>query len=70
MSANVVKIDRVARLLIGAALIVAPLLNLMGLGESAVAAYAIMGFGAILALTAIFGTCPLYSLLGFSTRKS
>jgi len=64
MSANIGTIDRIARVIIGLALI----------------AYAIpFGFpetgwnwvgwiGVIPIITAIVGTCPAYSLLGFSTR--
>jgi hypothetical protein len=64
MSANVGTIDRLARIIIGLALI----------------AYAIpLGFpetgwnwvgwiGVIPIITAIVGNCPAYSLLGFSTR--
>jgi hypothetical protein len=69
MTANVGTVDRIARLLIGTALIVAPLLNFMGIGASMATAYTIMGIGAILALTAIFSVCPLYSVLGLSTNK-
>jgi len=68
MSANVGIIDRVLRLLLGAVLIGAPLIDLMGLGASSTVAYVMIVVGAILALTAVVGVCPLYSALGLSTK--
>ncbi len=69
MAANVGSVDRVLRLIVGAALIVAPLLNIFGLGASTVAAYVLMALGGILVLTAVFGTCLLYSVMGISTKS-
>ena len=69
MTANVGTFDRALRFVVGAALIVAPPLNFMGLGAISIVAYGLMAVGAILALTAIVGLCPLYSLLGVSTRS-
>ena len=69
MAANVGTVDRALRLLVGAALIVAPLLNFMGLGASTTVAYTLMAVGGIMALTAVFGMCPLYSLLGIRTNS-
>jgi hypothetical protein len=69
MAANVGTVDRALRLLVGVALIVAPLLNFMGLGASSVVAYTLMGVGGILALTAVFGMCPIYSVLGIRTNS-
>ncbi len=69
MSANVGKIDRVLRLVIGAALIVAPLINFMGLGVNAIAAYAMIAVGGVLFLTAVVGVCPLYRLIGIATKS-
>ncbi|MCK0097327.1 DUF2892 domain-containing protein [Yoonia sp. F2084L] len=69
MAANVGTVDRALRLIIGAALIVAPLLNLMGLGANTMIAYGMMVVGGILALTAVFGMCPLYSVLGIRTNS-
>ncbi len=69
MKANVGTIDRALRFLIGIALIVAPLLNFMGLGANTVTAYVLMAIGGILTLTAVFGVCPLYSLLGIKTNS-
>ena len=69
MAANVGTVDRALRLLVGVALIVAPLLNFMGLGASTLVAYTLMGVGGILALTAVFGMCPIYSVLGIRTNS-
>ena len=65
MTANVGTIDRALRFVIGAFLIVAPLLNIMGLGAYAMLAFVLMAVGVILALTAVFGLCPIYCLMGF-----
>lgn len=69
MSANVGTIDRALRLVIGAALIVLPLINFMGLGASATATYVMIAIGAILALTAVVGVCPIYRVLGIATKS-
>lgn len=69
MVSNVGTFDRALRFLIGAALIVAPLLNFMGLEANTVIAYVMMAVGGILVLTAVFGTCPIYSLLGLNTKS-
>ncbi|PJI84315.1 Protein of unknown function (DUF2892) [Yoonia maricola] len=69
MTANVGTFDRALRLVIGAALIVAPLLNVMGLGVNTMVAYILIAIGGILALTAVFGLCPIYSLLGIKTKS-
>jgi hypothetical protein len=68
MSSNVGSIDRLLRLLVGAALIMAPLIGLMGLGANAAVAYGMIAVGGILVLTSIFGMCPIYSLLGIKTK--
>ncbi|PUB17481.1 YgaP family membrane protein [Yoonia sediminilitoris] len=67
MTTNVGKWDRLVRLLIGVALIVAPLTNFMGLGGNAIAVFVMIVVGGILTLTALLGVCPLYSLLGIKT---
>jgi hypothetical protein len=55
--------------LIGAALIVAPLIGFMGLGANAIVVYAMIAIGGILMLTALFGVCPIYRLLGIGTKS-
>jgi hypothetical protein len=69
MAGNVGTLDRALRLVIGAALIVAPLINFMGSGANSLAAYAMMTVGGVLALTAFWGLCPIYSLLGIRTKS-
>lgn len=69
MSSNVGSIDRLLRLVIGAILIAAPLINFMGLGANVVATYLMIAVGLILVLTSIFGMCPMYKVLGISTKS-
>ena len=60
MSSNVGSVDRVARIVIGLALLTFALYS----GNQ----YAWLGYiGIVPILTAMFGMCPLYSLLGVST---
>ncbi|MFG6177130.1 DUF2892 domain-containing protein [Halomonas sp. THAF12] len=60
MKTNVGGIDKIARILIGALLIVLALTGAIG---------AWGWIGVILLATGLFNTCPLYSLLGISTCK-
>jgi len=69
MTTNMGTFDRALRLIIGLALIVAPLMNYLGLGASSAVAYTLMAIGGILTLTAVFGVCPLYKLLGIQTNS-
>ncbi len=70
MTANVGTVDRGLRVILGIALIVAPLLNFLGLGASAAVAYILMAIGAILILTGLFSFCPLYRVLNIRTKKA
>jgi sulfite exporter TauE/SafE len=64
MSINVGMIDRIARIIVGIALI-AFALGYIAPGTS----WAWVGWiGVVPILTAIFGMCPLYSILGMSTK--
>jgi len=64
MSANVGTFDRIARVVLGIALI-AFALGYIAPGTS----WSWVGWiGVVPILTALFGTCPAYSLLGISTR--
>ena len=64
MTTNVGIFDRLARLIVGAALIAFALGYIApGTGWSWVG-----WIGVIPILTALFGTCPAYSLFGWSTR--
>lgn len=70
MTTNVGTWDRFVRLIVGIALIVAPLINFMGMGGSSTLAYVLMAVGAILIVTAAVGFCPLYRILGTSTSHT
>ncbi|WP_296422907.1 DUF2892 domain-containing protein [Yoonia sp.] len=70
MATNVGTVDRFIRFVVGIALFIAPLLNFMGTGSSAVVAYVLMGIGAILVLTSVMRVCPIYRVLGLSTFKA
>ena len=65
--ANVGSIDRIFRLILGAALIAAPFV----FGLAPIAPLAIGGFaaGAILIVTAIVRICPIYLATGLRTLK-
>jgi hypothetical protein len=69
MTANLGNIDRTARLIIGLALFMAPLLNLPAVWSSEGLAIASMGVGVVFAFTALFRFCPLYWIIGISTCK-
>ncbi len=69
MAVNVGTVDRALRLIVGVALIVAPLLNFMELGANTMVAYGMMAVGGILALTAVFGMCPIYGIFGIKTNS-
>ena len=64
MTINVGSFDRLARLIVGAALI-AFALGYIAPGTG----WNLVGWiGVVPILTALFGTCPAYSLFGWSTR--
>jgi hypothetical protein len=64
MTMNVGTIDRIARVIVGLALI-AFALGFIAPGTS----WAWVGWiGVVPILTAVFSTCPAYSLLGMSTK--
>jgi len=64
MTANVGPFDRIARIVVGVALI-AFALGYIAPGVS----WSWVGWiGVVPILTAVFGTCPAYSLLGLSTK--
>lgn len=69
MTTKMGTVDRALRLIVGLALIVAPLMNYLGLGASSAVAYTLMTIGGILTLTSVFGVCPIYSLLGIQTKS-
>lgn len=69
MTANLGKVDIVARFVIGALLFFLPLLNMPAIWSSATFAYGSMAIGLVLVVTAAMRFCPLYRLLGISTCK-
>lgn len=67
---NVGMIDRVARAVIGLALLLSPLLNVPAMWAGGALSYISMAVGLVLLATALFGYCPLYKMAGFSTRPT
>jgi hypothetical protein len=64
---NLGTLDRIARLVAGSAIIIAALL--FGAGAGTLPTIAGIGLGAVLLGTALIGFCPLYALLGLSSRR-
>lgn len=69
MTSNIGTIDRTARFIVGMALIVAPLVNFLGLWTNSVVAYGAVAVGVVLVATALVRFCPLYRILGISSCK-
>jgi hypothetical protein len=69
MNANLGNLDRVIRIILGLALIAAPLLNIPAVWSSAVLSYGSMAVGLVLVVTGLFRFCPLYRIFGISTCK-
>ena len=69
MTANLGRVDRVLRLLIGLALLVGPLLNTPPIWSDGAWAYVSMAVGLVLAATALFRFCPIYKVFGISTCR-
>lgn len=69
MKKNVGSIDRAARLVIALALlVVAVIVGFGGTGATVVSVIAIV-LAVVLAVTALVGTCPLYTVLHVDTLK-
>lgn len=69
MRINVGTPDRIARIVVGAALILLPFLSGLALFANPVWLWASVIVGAVLIVTALVRFCPLYAILGLSTRK-
>jgi hypothetical protein len=69
MRTNVGTPDRIARLVLGAALVLLPLLSGLALFANPVWLWASIVVGAVLIITALLRFCPLYAILGVSTCK-
>ena len=67
MNLNVGSTDRIFRIIAGAALILLPLLGIVS-STAATLGIIMMIVGAILLLTGFVSFCPLYRIIGASTR--
>ena len=70
MRTNVGSADRIARIIVGLALIVAPFVSGLTFLANPVAQWGSMIVGAVLVITAMVRFCPLYTIFGISTRKA
>lgn len=69
LSKNVGTIDRVLRIVVGVILIALPYVYASPMWESGLLRWGAPIVGLILVLTGAINFCPLYRLLGLSTRK-
>ena len=69
-TANVGSLDRAIRLIVGALLILVPLISGIALFSNPIVQWVAPLVGLVLVLTAYFRFCPLYRLIGTSTRKA
>lgn len=69
MRFNVGTPDRIARIVIGAVLVLLPFFSGLALFANPLWLWASVAVGAVLILTAILRFCPLYAILGVSTCK-
>jgi hypothetical protein len=69
MTANVGNLDRIARIVLGAALTALPFLTEFTLWDIPAARFGVPIVGAVLVLTGALRVCPLYRLLGMNTCR-
>ncbi len=69
MSVNIGTADRVVRLVLGLALIVAALASGLPLFAEPLIRYVAVAVGAVLAVTAVVRFCPLYRIFGIRTCR-
>lgn len=69
MTSNVGKIDRIARIIIGVLLIVAPFMTQIGMFQSTLGTVIAVIVGVVLMATSAMCFCPLYRILGIRTCK-
>ncbi|WP_298983158.1 DUF2892 domain-containing protein [uncultured Roseibium sp.] len=67
--ANVGSLDRIVRIVLGAALILAPLLGFIAAASSTLG-IVLMIAGAVLVGTGFISFCPIYRIIGASTRSN
>ena len=70
MRANVGKIDRLLRFLLGIAFIAAPFISSIDLFQSTVGMVVGIGVGAIMVVTSVTGFCPLYRIFGLRSSRA
>lgn len=68
-TANVGKVDRIARIVIGALLIFLPYFYASAIWSNPLARWGLPLVGLVLVITAFFRFCPLYRLIGVNTCK-
>lgn len=67
MTPNVGTIDRIARLIMGVLLVVAPFATGLALFSSTIATVVAVAAGVVLIATSAFKFCPLYRIFGIRT---
>jgi uncharacterized membrane protein YphA (DoxX/SURF4 family) len=67
---NVGSFDRILRLVLGIALIIIPFVGGFGIFAGLAAKIIAVVIGAVLVVTGLSGSCPLYSLFGLRTCRS
>ena len=65
--ANVGTVDRIFRLIVGAALVAAVFVMNIALGSAP--GIAMLGIGGILIVTALIRFCPIYGVFGWRTKR-
>ncbi|MEO1398100.1 MAG: DUF2892 domain-containing protein [Pseudomonadota bacterium] len=66
--ANVGSADRMARIIVGAILFILPLMGIIATSASTLG-IVMMIVGVVLVVTGVFSFCPLYRIIGTSTRS-
>lgn len=69
MTANVGNLDRVARLVLGLVLILAPFLLDLAIFANPLVKWGLPVVGLVFAGTALIRFCPLYAMFGIRTRR-
>jgi len=69
MRLNVGNLDRVVRAIIGVVLLYLAFFSGMALFAGGVMKWGAVVIGVIMVATAAFSMCPIYSILGLSTRR-
>lgn len=69
MPVNVGSADRIARIIVGLALILVPFVSGLALFANPLLHWGSVIVGAVLIFTALLRFCPLYTVLGLSTCK-